>query len=62
MVINWAGLNDGEKQQLMPTLSTTETWILLNHPLGESNKPLPPFREAKLVARAEGENTRYKGW
>jgi len=62
MVINWAGLNNEEKQQIMPTLSKTGNWILLNHRLGENNKPLPPFREAKLVARAEGENTRYKGW
>jgi len=55
MVINWAGLNGQGKQQLMPTLSTTDNWIS-THPQGESNKTLPPFREAKLVARAEGEN------
>jgi len=61
-VIKWAGLNGEEKQQLMPILSTTDNWILLTHQLGESNETLPPFREAKLVAKAEGENSRHKGW
>jgi len=46
----------------MSILSTRDNWILLTHPLGESNKTLPPFPEAKLVARAEGENSRHKGW
>jgi len=62
IVIDWANLNGEEKQQLMPILSTTDNWILCTHPLGESNETLLPFREAKLVARMEGENSRHKGW
>ena len=62
MVMNWAGLNEEEKQQLMPTLSTKDKWILLTQLLGLSNKTLPPFREAKLVARAGGKNSGHKGW
>ena len=54
--------NGEEKQQLMPTLSTTDNWILLTHLLKESNKILLPFREAKLVARSEVQNSRHKGW
>jgi len=46
----------------MPTLLTTDNWILLTQPLGEGNKLQPPFWEAKLVARADGENIRHKGW
>jgi len=46
----------------MPTLSTTASWILFTQPLGDSNKPQPPFREAKLVAMADGKNSRHKGW
>ena len=41
MVINWPGLNDKERSELIPTLSTTDNWILLTHPLGASNKPSP---------------------
>ena len=62
MVINWSGLDDKEKHQLMPTLLTTENWILLTQPLGESNKPQTRFHEAKLVARTHVENSRHKGW
>jgi len=46
-VINWAGLYEAENQQLVPILSITDNWILLSHPLGKSNKTLPPLREAK---------------
>ena len=46
MVINWSGLDDQEKLDLIPTLSTTDNWILLTQPLGDSNKTQPPFREA----------------
>jgi len=62
IVINWSGLDGEEKQQLIPTLSTTENWILLTQILGESNRTQPPFREAKLVARFNRKNSRHKGW
>jgi len=61
-VIKWAGLNEAGKQQLVPILSTTDNWILLTHQLEQINKTLPPLWEAKLVARAEGKNSRRKGW
>jgi len=38
MIINGPGLNDKEKAELIPTLSTTDIWILLTHPLGTSKK------------------------
>ena len=49
MVIDWPGLNDKEKTELIPTLSTTDKWILLTHPLGANNKSqrAPPWRIAE---------------
>ena len=43
MVINWPGLTDEEKTELIPILSTTDNWILLTHPLGAKNKSQPPL-------------------
>jgi len=62
MVINWPGLNDKEKAELCPTLSITNTWILLTHPLGTRNKSQPSFKESQRTARAEGNCSRHKGW
>jgi len=62
MVINWTGLNDKEKAELIPTLSTTDNWILLTHPQGASNKSHPPFRESQRIARADGKCSRHQGW
>jgi len=62
MVINWSGLDGKEKLDLIPTLAATDNWILLTRPLGASNKPQPPFREAQLVARADGKCSRHKDW
>jgi hypothetical protein len=61
-VINWSGLDDKEKLDLIPALTATDNWILLTHPLGANNKTQPPFREAQLVARADGKCSRHKGW
>jgi len=47
---------------LIPTLSTTDNWILLTQPIGGSNKTQPPFREAKLISRVDGKSSRHKGW
>ena len=54
MVINWPGLNDKEKTELIPTLSTTDNWFLLTHPLGATNRSQPPLGESQRIARAEG--------
>jgi len=62
IVINWSGLDDKEKLDLIPTLSTTDNGFLLTQPLGVSNETQPPSREAKLVARADGKSSRHKGW
>jgi len=62
MVINWSGLDDKEKLDLIPALTATDNWILLTHPLGANNKTQPSFREAQLVARADGKCSRHKGW
>jgi len=62
MIINWPGLNDKEKAELIPTLSTTDNWILLTHPLGTRNKSQPPFRESQRIARANRKCSRQKGW
>jgi len=61
-VINWPGLNDKEKAELIPTLSTTDNWILLTHPQGASNKSQPPFGESQRIARAHSKCSRHKGW
>jgi len=61
-VVNWSGLNDKEKRDLIPALTATDNWILLTHPLGANNTPQPPFREAQMVARADGKCSRHKGW
>jgi len=60
-VINWPGLKDKEKAELIPTLSTTDNWILLTHAQGASNKTQPPFRESQIVARNDGKCSRHKG-
>ena len=62
MVIKWPGLNDKEKAELIPTLSTTDNWILLTYPQGASNKTQPSFRELQMVARADGKCSRRKEW
>jgi len=62
MVINWPGLHDKEKSELIPTLSTTDNWILLTHPLGAKNKSQPPLGESQRIARAEGKCSRHKVW
>ena len=61
-VINWSGLDDTDKLDLIPTLAATDNWILLTQPLGARNKTQPPFRDAQLVARANGKCSRHKGW
>ena len=62
MVINWPGLKDREKTELIPTLSATDNWILLTHPLGTKNKSQPHLAESLRIARAEGKCSRHKGW
>ena len=62
MVINWPGLTDMEKTELVLTLSTTDNWILLTHPLGAKNKSQPPLQESQRIARADGKCSRHKGW
>ena len=52
-----------EKIGLIRTLSTTDNWILLTHPLGGAkNKSQPPLKESLMIARAEGRCSRHKGW
>ena len=51
-----------EKSELSHTLSTTNNWILLTHPLGAKNKSQPPLKESQMIARAEGKCSRHKGW
>jgi len=62
LVINWPGLNDKEKIELIPILASTENWILLTYPLGAKNKSQPPLVESQRIARAEGKCSRHKGW
>ena len=57
MVVNMPGLNDKEKTELIPTLSTT----LLTHPLGAKNKSKPPLGDSQRIARAEGKCSWHKG-
>jgi len=59
MIINWPGLNDKEKAELIPTLSITDNWILLTHPLGTRNKSQSPLKESQRIARAEGKCIRW---
>ena len=54
MVINGPGLTDAEKTELSVTLSTTNNWILLTHPLGAKNKSQPPLKESLMITRARG--------
>jgi len=61
-IINWPGLNEKEKSELIPTVLITDNWILLTHPLGTGNKSQPPFKESRKIARAEGKCSRHKGW
>jgi len=59
---DWPGLNDKEKAELIPTLSTTDNWILLTHPQRASNKSQPPFGKSQRIARANGKCSRHTGW
>jgi len=59
MVINWPGLTDKDKTELISTLSTTDNWILLTHPLGAKNKSQPPLKESQRIARADGKCSRH---
>jgi len=61
-VIKWSDFDEKEKLDLILTLAATDNLILLTQPLGASNKTQPPFREAQLVARANGKGSRHKGW
>ena len=56
------GLNDKEKTELIPSLSSTDNWILLTHPLGAKNKSQHPLAESQRIARAKGKCSRHKGW
>ena len=58
MVMDWPK----EKTELIPTLFTTDNWILLTHPLGAKNKSQPPLKEYQRIARADGKYSRHKGW
>ena len=62
MAINFPGLTDIGKTELIPTLSATDNWILLTHPLGAKNKSQHPLEESQRIARAEGKCSRHKGW
>jgi len=62
MIINWPGLNNKEKSELIPTLFITDNWIILTHPPGTRNKSQPSFKESQRIARAEGKCSRHKGW
>jgi len=62
MVINWPGLTDKNKTELIPTLSTTDNWILLTHPLGAKNKSQPLLEESQRIARADSKCSRHKRW
>jgi len=56
------GLNDKDKAELIPTLSTKDNWILLAHPQGASNKSQSPCGESQRIARADGKCSRHNGW
>jgi len=62
MVINWPGLTEEEKTELILTLFTTNNWILLTHTLGAKKKSQDPLKESQRIARAEGKCSRHKGW
>ena len=51
-----------ELTELIPTLSSTDNWILLTYPLGAKNKSQPPLVESQRIARADGKCSRHKGW
>ena len=53
-VINWPGLNDKGKTELLPTLSSTDNWILLTYPLGAKNKSQPPLAESQGIRAGGG--------
>jgi len=61
MIINWPGLNEKKKSELIPTLLITDNWILLTNPLGTGNKFQLPFKESQKIARAD-KCSRHKEW
>ena len=61
-VINWEGLEEIERSQIQLLLTTSNDWVLITPPLGKKDTSPPPFRGAKMVARASGKASRHKGW
>jgi len=49
-----------KKAELIPTLSTTDNWILLTHPQGASNKSQPPLGKSQRIARADSKCSWHK--
>jgi hypothetical protein len=62
MVIKLPGLTEEAKTELIPTLSTTDNWILLTHSLEAKNESQPPLKESQRIARADSKCSQHKGW
>jgi len=63
IMVNWSGLNDLERTNIVPTLMTTNNWILLTHPLGSVKSITPPFSDgARRILHIKGNASREKRW
>ena len=43
IIVNWPGLSEEGRIDLIPNLLATDNWILLIHSLGPANPITPPF-------------------
>jgi len=63
VVVNWSGLSDLERTELVPTLLATNNWILLTPLLGSAKSVYPPFPHgARRIFLTKGNASREKHW
>jgi len=61
VVVNWSGLCDLERTELVPTLLATNNWILLTHLLGPAKSVTSPFPYgARRILLNKGNASREK--
>ena len=58
----WQRLNTSEREKLIPELTNRQDWIILTDLTGKKTNPAPPFPGAKLIASANGNASRKRGW
>ena len=60
-MVNWSGLSELERTDIVPALVATNNWILITHLLGQAKCINPPFLHgARRILLAKGNASREK--